>query len=307
MYSKILVPLDGSDVAECVLPYVEAIATANHKVAVTFLYVVQPLDTPMTSAEFKSQIESEAKSAAERYLNNTISKLKCSESAQGEVILGKVADSIVDYTTKNNIDLIIMATHGLSGVSRWVRGSVADKVLHESKVPIWLIRADTPQKAVYDKNKKITILVPLDGSELAEAVLDHVKELTKQFGTQSVDITLLRACELFFPPYNYPPPTSLSWEEYLEYETHRCTEICQTYLAKIEEQLKTEGLSVRSESPAGNPAEVIIDYANKNALSLIVMSTHGRTGISRWAFGSIADKVLKGASSPILLIRPAHN
>ena len=153
----------------------------------------------------------------------------------------------------------------------------------------------------------MTILVPLDGSELAEAALHHVKELAKQFGAQLVDIILLRVCELFPSPHSYPPPMAISWEEYLNYETNRCKDICQTYLAKIEEQLKKEGLSVRLESPIGNPAEVIVEYVSKNPVNLIMMSTHGRTGLSLWAFGSITDKVLKGTYCPIFLIRSTHD
>ena len=298
MYNKILVPLDGSKLAECVLPHVEAIAAGN-KVAVTFLYAIQPLDVPLTKPEFKSRIESEARAAAHDYLKELIANLKYKDAAQGKVVLGKVADNIVDYATENKMDVIIMATHGRSGVSRWVSGSVAEKVLHASKVPIWLIRACEPSAAY----QKINMLVPLDGSELAEKVLSHVKELTEHFGAKSVDITLLRVCELFFPPYKYPPPASLSWEEYLEYETKRCTEICQAYLSKVEERLKNEGLNVRAVTPMGTPADAIVDYANKNAVDLIVMATHGRTGLGRWALGSVADKVVKGATSPVFLVR----
>lgn len=303
MYRRILVPLDGSDVAECVLPHVEAIAREDNTVNVTFLYVTQPLDMPMTKPEFKAHIEAEARSAAENYLKDLTSKLDYNETAHGVVILGKAAETIVDYATQNDIDLIVMATHGFSGISRWVRGSVADKVLHESSVPIWLIKAGVSEKAIYKEEQMITILVPLDGSEMAEIVLDHIKKLSTQFGSKPVDIVLLRVCELFSPPYTYPPPTPLSWEEYMEYETKRCKEICQTYLSKIEEKLKHDGLNVRSEVPAGNPADVIVDYTNENSVDLIMMSTHGRTGLSRWAFGSIAEKVLKGATSPIFLVR----
>ena len=303
MYSKILVPLDGSTVAECVLPHVEAMATGNNEVAVTFLYVIQPLNVPMTKPEFRDHIESEAKSAAQHYLDSLTSKLEYKETVHGEVILGKVAETIVDYAEQNNMDLIVMATHGFSGISRWVRGSVADKVLHESKIPVWLVRADASQKTVYDREGKLTILVPLDGSDLAEAVLGHVKELAKQLSTQSVDVVLFRVCELLSPPYHYPPPMSMNWEEYVEYDTRRCKDVCQTYLSDAVERLKKEGLSVQSEVVLGNPADAIVDYANKNALKLIVMSTHGRTGLSRWAFGSTAEKVLKGAPSSVFLVR----
>jgi nucleotide-binding universal stress UspA family protein len=96
---------------------------------------------------------------------------------------------------------------------------------------------------------------------------------------------------------------AVSWEEHLEYETKRCKDMCQSYLLEFEEGFKQDGLNVRSEVLIGNPADAIIDYANNNNVNTIVMSTHGRTGLGRWAFGSIAEKILKGASCPIFLVR----
>ena len=96
---------------------------------------------------------------------------------------------------------------------------------------------------------------------------------------------------------------SMSWEEYLGYERARCREICRVYLTGVREKLAKHKFKTRLEVPEGNPAEELIKYASRNSIDLIVMSTHGRTGVSKWAFGSIAEKVLKGADSPILLIR----
>ena len=304
MYNKILVPLDGSDVAECVLPHVEAMAMSNDEIDITFLYVVTPLDTPLTSHEFKERIESEAVSAAHDYLKRIISKLTCLGKAHSRVILGRSAETILDYAEENDIDLIVMASHGLSGVSRWIRGSVVDKVLHESTVPVMRIRASAPRIPFYKEGQKMVVLVPLDGSELAETVLEHAKELAEQFGTQSVDIVLLRVCELFSHPHlHYPPPMSLSWDEYLKYETQKCKQICLSYLSGVKKRFKGEGIDVRTVVPVGSPAEAIVEYVNKKPVSLIVMSTHGRTGIGQWAFGSITNKVMKGTSTPALLIR----
>jgi len=303
MYSKILVPLDGSNVAECVLPHVEALATSNNPSTITFLYAVQPLEVMMTKPAFKKRIESEAKSAASDYLENLVSTVKYREMAEVKVIVGKAADTIADFAKKNKMDLIVMATHGLSGVKRWIRGSVAEKVLHESKVPVWLIKAEAPKIGLFKKGSKVSMLVLLDGSSLAEKVLKHVKQLSNHFSEQSVDITLLRVCEIFFPPYTYPPPTPLTWEEYLEYETKRCREICQKYLDKVGDKLQKESLSIKTEVAAGNVAETIIDYTNKNEFDLVIMATHGRTGLSKWALGSVADKVLTGVSNPIFLVR----
>ena len=304
MYSKILAPLDGSGIAECILPHVEAIATKNDAVDVTFLYVVEPLNTPLTDPEFKSLIESKAKSAADRYLKELIRGLSYKERAHGKVILGKAADSILDYSAESKMDLIIMASHGLSGIRRWVRGSVADKVLHESRIPVLRIRANAPRTAFYTEGQRMTVLVPLDGSELAEVKLNHVRELAEQFGAQSLDIVLLRVCELFSQPHlHYPPPMPLSWEESLKYETKRCKEICLTYLNGVRKRLRKDGLSVRLAVPVGNPAEAIVNYVSKNPVNLILLSTHGLTGLGQWAFGSVANKVLKGTSTPVFLIR----
>jgi nucleotide-binding universal stress UspA family protein len=304
VYSKILVPLDGSDVAECVLPHVEAIATKNNAVQATFLYVVSPLDMPMVESEFKSRIESLAKSAAEDYVKRVIGKLEYKERAHCEVILGKAADSILDYAQENSMDLIVMASHGLSGVGRWSQGSVTDKVLHESTVPILRIKANAPRSPFYKAGQKMRVLVTLDGSEPAEAVLDQIQKLAGHFGTESTEIVLLRVCELFAEPHkHYPPPMPISWEEYLKHETERAKEICRTYLSEVEERLKKEGLEVRSEVPVGNPAETIVDYADKNSVNLIAMSTHGRTGISKLFLGSVANKVMRISLAPVLLVR----
>jgi nucleotide-binding universal stress UspA family protein len=303
MFSNILVPMDGSDIAECVLPYVERLATGSKPAKVTFIYVVQPLDVPMTDIEFRARIESQARTAAEGYLNDLIARLDYKYNAKGDVVLGKPAESIFDYSSQNKMGLIIMATHGLSGISRWVHGSVADKVLHEAEVPVWLIRANAPQKRINGRKKKITMLVPLDGSELAEKALPPVKSLAGQFNIPVVEITLARVCEMFMPPYHYPPQGSLSWEEYMKYEKKRCKDICHTYLSGIAEDLREEGFTIHVKVLDGNPAEALIEYDNKSNFDLIVMSTHGRTGISKWAMGSIADKVLKGANSPVFLLR----
>ncbi len=122
-----------------------------------------------------------------------------------------------------------MSSHGQSGIGPWVRGSIADKILHLSGIPVLRIRASALKVPIYKKGQRMKVLVPLDGSELGETVLIHVKELAKQFGTESVDIALLRVCELFPYPPHYPPSMPLSWEEYLKYETKRCTDICQAY------------------------------------------------------------------------------
>jgi nucleotide-binding universal stress UspA family protein len=303
MYSKILVPLDGSDIAECVLPYVESVATWKKQTEITFLYVTQPLDVPLTDKKFKTLIESEAKSGARSYLDKLMDRIKIKDNVKHIVRVGKSAETIIDYAEEHKMKLIIMATHGRSGISRWTRGSVADKVLHNANIPVWLIKADTASKTFLKRGQKIKILVTLDGSKLAEESLASVIELSKQYGIDNVELTLFRVSELFSPPYIYPPEMPISIEEYLEYEKKRTTEICHSYLENISKELTQEGLNVKTAVEEGIPADIIINFAKEQSIDLIVMSTHGRTGFSHWAFGSIAEKVLKGAPCTIFLVR----
>jgi len=147
MYQKIMVPLDGSALAECVLPHVESIAKGCGASSVVFVRVVEPIYLP-TGSDFAfsdkelQQMRSEQIAAAQEYLKKWVDRLKYnSTNFQSEVIEGRPADSLVEYAEKNNVDLIVIATHGRSGVSRWVWGSVADRILRSACVPVLMIRA----------------------------------------------------------------------------------------------------------------------------------------------------------------------
>ena len=148
MYQRVLVPLDGSELAECILPHVETIAKGCGVQNVIFLRVVEPFympsgyhDAVFHEEEIKN-VDSDSKLLAENYLIQLLSLTKYDGvNVQSEVIMGKAAESITEYTTKNSIDLIIIATHGRSGISRWVWGSVADRVLRSACVPVLMVRA----------------------------------------------------------------------------------------------------------------------------------------------------------------------
>lgn len=146
MYKKILVPLDGSELAECVIPHVEAFVKGFNTSDVILIRVVEPVRSytgeSTTTADMIEKRESERKSSAREYLNSIANQLK-SEGAMlhTEVVVGRVAESLSQYSSENGIDLILIATHGRSGVTRWVRGSVADKVLRAANVPVLMVRA----------------------------------------------------------------------------------------------------------------------------------------------------------------------
>jgi nucleotide-binding universal stress UspA family protein len=146
MYRKILVPLDGSELAECVLPHVEALAKVPQVQEVVFVRVFEPFRIPpsdyVVNDEEIARIEAENKAAAEKYLKELVEGVHLDGIQQRwEVLRGRVAETLADYANKNNMDLIVIATHGRSGVSRWVWGSVADRVLRSSCVPVLMVRA----------------------------------------------------------------------------------------------------------------------------------------------------------------------
>ncbi|MBI2869292.1 MAG: universal stress protein [Chloroflexi bacterium] len=150
MYNKILVPLDGSELAECVLPHLDAIARGCGTSNVVFMRVVEPVMTPGITGgegytyneEDAKRMEDQSRENAKDYLRKIMQDRKYDgASVHSVVTVGKAADAIADFAVKNEVDLIILATHGRSGVSRWVWGSVADRVLRSSCVPVFMIRA----------------------------------------------------------------------------------------------------------------------------------------------------------------------
>lgn len=143
MYKKIMVPLDGSELAECVLPHVKAIAGGCRVPDILFIQVVQPVRMPSMGNYIPDRMNAANRVSAGEYLDGVLSRMELGQAnLQAEVIFdSRVAESLSDYAVRNEVDLIVVATHGRSGVSRWVWGSVTDRVLHSSCVPVLMVRA----------------------------------------------------------------------------------------------------------------------------------------------------------------------
>jgi nucleotide-binding universal stress UspA family protein len=147
MYKTILVPLDGSKLAECVLPHVETLVRGGEAKRVIFVRVVEPFHPPsgdyVISDEQIKKVEAEHRAYAEKYLKDIVSQAKYGGGVRAEsaVLYGNVADAVAEFANKNQADIIVIATHGRSGVSRWVWGSVADRILRSSCVPVLMVRA----------------------------------------------------------------------------------------------------------------------------------------------------------------------
>lgn len=305
-YQRILVPLDGSEHAEKVLVYAKELA-GRLDLDVSLLYVCSKEEYQVLPMH-RSYVERLAdlvttQSAAVRASIGNQPKGKGGQAA-GRVAVGYPAEEILRFADENKTDLILMTTHGRSGVKRWILGSVADKVLRASKLPILLVRSGVSDEVTYDKWPKRTIVVPLDGSKVAESVLPHVEVLAKQKGLDSLEVVLLQVSEPPVIQSDYPASMPSTWEEHVKEETARRKRGAEQYLSGVEKRLKDAGLKVRSEALVGNPAQELIGYCSKDHFNMIVMATHGRSGISRWAYGSVAEKILLGTASPTVVIRP---
>ena len=308
MYRKMLVPLDGSGFAEVVLPYAKELAV-RLGVEVVLLHIVSPEERgffkPLHRAYIKETVDTIRQQDREVQIKSGIQTESKPVQVNGEIVVGYPDEEIPRFAVANGIDLILMATHDSAVGRHRALGHVAEKVLRQSRIPVWLVRAGVPDAVSYDKWPKKTLIVTLDGSELAESVLPHVEALAQQRG-ETADVALIRVCEPPPMPSYYSMELSgvpLNWGQYVQQEMDQCQKISGEYLAGIEKRLKDKNISVRSEVLTGKASNEIIGYASKNPFSLIVMTTHGRSGLGRLVYGSVAESVLMGASNPIFLVR----
>ncbi|MCL2678894.1 MAG: universal stress protein [Dehalococcoidia bacterium] len=292
MFKKMLVPLDGSEISEVTFNYARELAERFDGLEVILLHVSQD----RAAAMHRTYIEHSAAKIREAAGRPDV-------NVRGELLFGTPADEILRYTQQNRVDIILMATHGRSGVSRWAMGSVTYKVLRQAKVPVLLVRAGIDDAIILDKLPERRILVALDGTKSAEAVLPSVEAIATQWGKDSVQIILIRTCTPTQICSDYPSDLEQSWEARVEQENLKCSLVAGAYLADIEKHFKDAGFRVRSEIPFGDPAEEILQASVNNNANLIAMVLHGRSGISRWAYGDTAEDVMLGARTPIMLVK----
>jgi nucleotide-binding universal stress UspA family protein len=291
MYEKILVPLDGSETSEVSLPYAEELAGRLGS-ALTLLYVIeQGEDLYKHMHQFYMQKMSETVTRnAQGYTKQPI-------QVNTVTLKGNPADKIVEYANNENFGLIVMATHGRSGMKRLGLGSVAEKVVRATKKPVALIRAKGEKPDVRPKGILNRILLPLDGSKPGEIAVPYVAELASRLNSE---ITLIQAMAT---GYQATTDTGYDYVVYSEQQMESFKKYTLSYLNTIASTLKEKGITVNAETVLGNAAEEIIDFAEKKNFDLVAMSTHGRSGFGRWIFGSVAAKILHQGTTPLLLVR----
>jgi nucleotide-binding universal stress UspA family protein len=288
-YKRLLVPLDGSELAERAVPYAQTIAK-NMGSEITLFTVsiasAEQLDRPM-----KAYLELKA-----RELQAQGIKASCA------VAYGNVPDEIVGFADKNNIDLIIISTHGYSGIKRWVLGSVARKVLYGTSVQVLLIKSKAPEVSQVELKK---FLLPLDGSPFSESPIPFIQQLTKD---SRAEIFLTLVCEPPLVPSYGDHPINPTWEKHRDEVWVEAKKQAEEYLKKMKAGLQKQGMKVKSHvipGELGRVAETLLQAAEQDKIDLITMATHGRSSVSRWVYGGIANRIVEQSIQPVLLIRPS--
>jgi nucleotide-binding universal stress UspA family protein len=295
MYSKILAGLDGSKISERILPYARFFAE-KLKIPIELLAVIDPETFTATETHtdaYRGTLLPERKKTAADYLKNIAGKYLGGFSVDCVVEIGKPADAIVDRAANDSGTLIAIGTHGRAGIQRWLLGSVADKVLHAARNPLLIVRTMEETKGI-ETSKLKSILVPLDGSVLAETVMAHALELARRM---DLEIVLVRIFNLPTAYYDegYAPDERV-WE--------MIRDEAQEYLDRKVKELKSGGLPrVTSVLLEGFAGERIINLARETPENLIAICTHGRSGVRRFVLGSIADRVVRHSGDPVLVIR----
>src|SRR5262245_4487892 len=280
----ILVPLDGTEYSQRVLPHAEALA------AVTGgrLVLMEAAEGHAFYAEDAPLARRTALAAAEQYLAQLERRERGSGLAAEHVALeGSPVAAILSAAEAGGIDLIVMATHARTGLDRLVIGSGAEEVLRRSTVPVVLV---PPGAAAPPSEGRLRVLVPLDGSRLAEAALAPLAELVP---AARLELLLLRVATRPDRVFGRRPPASQ-------------TVAARTRAAEAVRPLHAAGAVVTTEVRFGrNPADAIGALARERSCHLIAMATHGRSGLARLLLGSVAAATLARAPVPVLLVRPA--
>jgi len=297
-FQSILVPLDGSPLAEQAIPFVLAIAE-RARCKVKLVLVHRPL--LMEAGPAYTKVELAMQKADREYLRSVAARLRerLGRALSSAVLQGPAALTLAKYIRELSTDLVVMTTHGRGGLQRAWLGSVTDQLIRTSEVPILVVRpregraAETPVDLGH-------MMVPLDGSPLAEAVLEPAAALARLWDGEVSLVQVVRPVVLTSdPPLPFPAG-------YADQATVVRRESAQDYIRDVAERLRESGVKASGVAVVGGgTAETLLNLARPERVGLVAIATHGRGGLRRLALGSVADKLVRAAEVPVLVIRPA--
>ena len=294
MYDKILVPLDGSELAEVSLPYAEELAArlGSH---ITLIYLSRSEKDPSFSRrkEYLDKVLDSTKGEMDKLLEKPGEETKIGSA----VLVGHAAEEIVKYADKEDMGLIVIATHGRSGIKQWAMGSVASKIITATRRPVMLIRAKEASPDIRKMGTIKRLLLPMDGSKESESILPHALEIASNFNPE---VVMFQAISLAYPTYT---ADAFAYVTYSDQQMDAMKSSALDYLEKVGNSFREKGIEVKSDVRFGSTADEVINYADEIGADFVAMTTHGRSGIGRWLFGSTTVRVMKGGNTNLLLVR----
>lgn len=296
MYQHILVPLDGSSFGEYALPMALAIAHQAHA-TIQLIHVIPPPPTILAEEPPLGDADAEERTHVSEYLNTLATSLSQRWEVPIDVTVctGIIAEQLTEYARNSPTDLVVMTTHGRGPLSRLFLGSVARELIRTLTVPVLLIR---PSELPIDLLETVheqpfqRVVIPLDGSALAEEALEPAIALGTAMNAEYV---LLRALD--------PPALAYNLTIYNSALITQEQDEAHAYLEATAQALRARGLRVKTVVMIGEPAVSILGYLHKHGGDVLAMTTHGRSGVPAFLFGSVAEQVVHSAGVAVLLQR----
>jgi nucleotide-binding universal stress UspA family protein len=258
-----------------------------------------PLDA--VAAKLFTSIELATRRSERGYLRAVQARLREGGTRLSSTVTltGLPGPALARYVRELGIDLVVMATHGRGGIRRAWLGSVADYLIHNLEVPVLLVRPREGGPLPDQPPGAGQILVPLDGSPLAEEALEAASELAR---TWDAELTLLQVVRPVLLSADPTLPLPSAYDEEL---TAILRTQAQDYVDEIVERMNDEGVRATGVAIVGwNTVDSILEVARPERIALVVLATHGRGGLRRLALGSVADKLVRGADVPVMVYRP---
>jgi nucleotide-binding universal stress UspA family protein len=290
MINRILLPLDGSRFAESAAPLARRLARATD--AELHLVLVQE-SLPAVSEETYQDLLDWSRKGEEEYVAEILTSVG---GTRGVILRGDPVEVIAEYVTTHEMDLVVLSTHGWGAVKRFWLGSVADRLIRQVTVPLLLVRPDEDGSALADIDG---FLVSLDNSGFGEAVLPVVVDLAL---TLDVEIQLVQVVQPALPMNGAIDGFTVPWDPKI---TKEMTVEAEAYLNSAAADLRGQGCRVTTRVLVGGlVADTILGEA-KAGTEVIAMATHAEAGIRRLLIGSVADKVIRGSNSAVLVAHPS--
>lgn len=304
MFGHMVVPLDGSALAECVLPHAVALARAFSS-RVTLLrvleraqvdedWLVDPLDWHISRGE------------AEAYLADWASKLRQAGVETGyKLVHGRVTDQVIDFVHDHGVDLMVLSSHGQGGLGGWNVSGTVQKIIFRVHISVMIVRAYQPIDVDLTQMQCRRLLLALDGSQRAEAAVAPAAQLARFFSCHVLLASVVRRPEVVRRRPLTPEEADLK---------DKLTSLNQletdSYLQQLASSLSLEGIQVETRPLLGaSPTEALEDLGRKEQVDLVVLSAHGSTGTAKWPYGSVATNFIAYGTTPLLIIQdlPAGN